>query len=296
MRILTLLSGRPSTRHSDTKQDTAPCAEMIEQRVTRSKERWKTPLDENMPTFPRSQDRPYSTTNFTTETTVTPQARMGISSSQEENGSSPDSNKEQVTPIRMAPVQNTPRSPKPRQLCSPMSPSVYSRNTDGISILPNDSIMSFENANEDSFSHENGSAVIITSRAVRSYAIGTPSPKGNNNSNHSTKDWKAWLSHEVSELDCDTEQDITIHDKYSTPTGHTPTGHRRELTEISGATTDSVVDEPSDPSNEQEEAREDDNKQAQNRLVPSGQPDRATSNGQGLKHPPRIDKSKGTYR
>ncbi|KAF2014538.1 MFS general substrate transporter [Aaosphaeria arxii CBS 175.79] len=108
-------------------------------------------------------------------------------------------------------------SPAPRMIFSPLSPSVYSRNTDGASItLHNDSVVGL--AQEDD--EDAGSAIIMTSTAVKSYVIGTPSRRQPSASARSSKDWKAWLSHEVSELDGSTQEDIAIHDKYSTPTGH----------------------------------------------------------------------------
>lgn len=120
------------------------------------------------------------------------------------------------------------RSPKPRQVFSPLSPSIYSRNTDGASILPNDSIMSLDAtaAKSGRKGSISGSAVIITSHSVKSYVIGTPTPHRGTESARSSRDWKAWLSHEVSELGNLSTEDISI--QYSTPTAH-----RREFTQIS---------------------------------------------------------------
>lgn len=124
--------------------------------------------------------------------------------------------------------RNPLRSPKPRQVFSPLSPSIYSRNTDGASILPNDSIMSLDAtaAKSGRKGSISGSAVIITSHSVKSYVIGTPTPQRVTGSARSSRDWKAWLSHEVSELGNLSTEDISI--QYSTPTAH-----RREFTQIS---------------------------------------------------------------
>lgn len=132
------------------------------------------------------------------------------------------SREEQVTP-----VQTTHKSPRPRQLFSPLSPSVYSRNTDGMSILPNDSMISFEDAKYERGIRDGGSAVITTSHSVRSYAIGTPSPPNASDSTHSSRDWKAWLSHEVSELANDSRENIAIDESYIASARH-----RRELAQI----------------------------------------------------------------
>jgi hypothetical protein len=86
-----------------------------------------------------------------------------------------------------------------------------------MSILPNDSVMSFNEVSRNQTNHESGSAVIITSQSVKSYTIGTPSPKHGIESNRSSRDWKAWLSHEVSELDVNTSNDYTFSNAY-TPT------------------------------------------------------------------------------
>ncbi|KAF1960919.1 MFS general substrate transporter [Byssothecium circinans] len=221
---LTSFSGRPSTRQSHDQQAVTPSADLIEQRVARSKERWKSPLEENKPTFPRYQDRQYAFTNFTTETNATTlHTTAETSTFAELEGGSPTSEVEQITSIPTNRIQHTPRGPKPRQLFSPQSPSIYSRNTDGASILANDSVMSFDHANE-SFSHESGSTVIVTSRSVRRYAIGTPSPHRATDSTHSSRDWKAWLSHEVSELGAGSQEDIRIDESYTPTAKHLHSG------------------------------------------------------------------------
>ena len=115
----------------------------------------------------------------------------------------------------------SPKSPttqllKPTQ--TPLSPSIYSRNTDGFSILPNDSVMSFSNPPEQERINNGGSAVILTSRSVRSYVIGTPSPN-RPSSTRSSRDWKAWLSHEVSGIETTNQEELTIHEQYTTPSG-----------------------------------------------------------------------------
>jgi hypothetical protein len=141
------------------------------------------------------------------------------------------------------PAHLTPRSPQPRPLLSPLSPSIYSRNTDGMSILPNDSVMSFDDTNDGDATHGSGSAVIITCRSVKSYTIGTPSPKHGTDSNRSSRDWKTWLSHEISELDANARSDYTFQSTY-TPTIRQyspPTRHHREFSQIGGDEATTVI-------------------------------------------------------
>ena len=173
-------------------------------RVARAKTRWQTPLNESLtPQFPRETDRLYTMAD-------PPQRRP-------------------TDPVNAAAGQSSaPVSPSAQLLNStqtPMSPSVYSRNTDGVSILPNDSVMSIGSPYESDHTHQGGSAVILTSQSVRSYVIGTPSPK-RPDSTRSSRDWKAWLSHEVSGIEAASQEDITIQQQYATPSGK----HKRVAT------------------------------------------------------------------
>ncbi|PVH96822.1 hypothetical protein DM02DRAFT_598524 [Periconia macrospinosa] len=203
-------------------QESSPSTEQIERRIAKSRDRWKAQLDEHMPKHMAYRDTSYETTRYVGQTTATPPKPTETPSSLEFKDASPAVNKEQVTP-----VYASQKSPGPREILSPLSPSVYSRNTDGLSILPNDSILSFEETKEGRVAQEGGSAVVMASHSVRSYAIGTPSPQRVSDSTHSSRDWKAWLSHEVSELATESREDIAINESYITPTGH-----RRELTQI----------------------------------------------------------------
>jgi hypothetical protein len=120
-----------------------------------------------------------------------------------------------------------PVSPPPRPIMSPLSPSVYSRNTDGISILPNDSVMSFKGPDELERHHNGGSALILTSQSVRSYVVGSSPCRSD--SARSSRDWKTWLSHEVSSMEFTSQEDLRIDEQYLTPSGK----HRRESTRTS---------------------------------------------------------------
>ncbi|KAI4945090.1 hypothetical protein J4E91_008067 [Alternaria rosae] len=190
-----------------------PTASQIEKRVERAKERWKTPLDEaGHLQFPRETDRTYDVATFV--------QRTG------ENTKSAVQHEEQVETtsrgiadqyLRRLPV--SPRvsvSQASHTAMTPMSPSIYSRNTDGVSILPNDSVMSFGGPGEAERSHDGGSAVVSTSQSIRSYVVGTPSPH-RREPTRTSRDWRAWLSHEISGMEFTSQEDLRIHDRFTTP-------------------------------------------------------------------------------
>ncbi|EON64532.1 hypothetical protein W97_03765 [Coniosporium apollinis CBS 100218] len=87
-----------------------------------------------------------------------------------------------------------------------VSPSVYSRNTDGQSPCSNDSAISLVCGENDG----TGTAVIITSHPVKSYALGSSRAPTRVHSGKSSKEWKAWLSKEISELEIENQEDVTI--------------------------------------------------------------------------------------
>ncbi|KAF2439771.1 hypothetical protein P171DRAFT_476218 [Karstenula rhodostoma CBS 690.94] len=232
-------------KHSRTNHSTAedtqvqtivtPSARQLEQRLKRSNERWKTPLDEppkHGSFHYRSHARTISASHFADAAFHTPNTVVGIPALPELEGDSP----KETTPteLRATPVNHASGTPRLNPLSSPLSPSIYSRGTDGMSILPNDSVMSFDGTQDHQSNDDSGSAVIIASHAVKSYVIGTPSPRHKTVSTGSSKDWKAWLSREVSELGSSLEGDITIDQGY-TPTirnASPASRHRRELTQI----------------------------------------------------------------
>lgn len=130
-----------------------------------------------------------------------------------------------------------------------MSPSIYSRNTDGASILPTDSVLSFTGPHQHHPDQQGGSAVILTSQSVRSYVIGTPSPK-RPISTRSSRDWKAWLSHEVSAIETVSRENLVIDEQYNTPSQR----HKHDLahtirtSQTGSEDTTVVVREPYDTS------------------------------------------------
>jgi hypothetical protein len=167
-----------------------PTAEQIEVRVAKAKARWQTPLDESaIPQFPRET------------------SRLHISTSDLARQHHWDQDVASTAP---ASPQSHKRLPS-KSLQMPMSPSVYSRNTDGVSLQLNDSVMSLENTHEHATTTQEGSALILTSQSVRSYVIGSPSPN-RPSSTQSSRDWKAWLSHEVSSFETAGQEDLKIYD------------------------------------------------------------------------------------
>lgn len=169
-------------------------------RVAREKNRWQTSLNESSTLqFPRETDRLYTVVDL-----------------------SPPPSSDQVADT----AKRSPTVASTKLMQTPMSPSIYSRNTDGFSILPNDSVMSFGGLYEPERTQLGGSAVILTSQSVRSYVIGTPSPN-RRESARSSHDWKAWLSHEVSGIEAAGQEDITIHEQYATP----PAKHKRAISQ-----------------------------------------------------------------
>lgn len=194
----------------------SPSREQIERRVSKAKERWKTPLDDVAQLqFPRETERTYNVAEFTQRTV-------------QEDDQHKSLEEVEVHRTDIPGPSGTPCSPTPRTIMSPLSPSVYSRNTDGMSILPNDSVMSFSGPDGLERHHNGGSAVILTSKSVRSYVVGTPSPR-RPDSARSSRDWKAWLSHEVSNMEFTSQEDLRIDEQYLTPSGK----HRRNNTRTS---------------------------------------------------------------
>lgn len=232
---LTHCSSQPTAENTHVQKIATPSAGLLEQRLTRSNERWKMPLEEHQKYGPfhyRSHARTISASHLADSAFRTPNTVVGISTLPELEGDSP----KETTPtgLRATPVNLASGTPRFNPLFSPLSPSIYSRGTDGMSILPNNSVMSLDGTEDRQSNDDSGSAVIIASHAVKSYVIGTPSPRHKTESTRSSKDWKAWLSREVSELGNSLEGDITIDQGYSpTIRNDSPASrHRRELTQI----------------------------------------------------------------
>ncbi|CAO2654048.1 Nn.00g107810.m01.CDS01 [Neocucurbitaria sp. VM-36] len=219
--VKVVTSERHPTHGDDSPQAFTPSATQIEQRVVKAEDRWKTPLDEaETLQFPRETNRTYNVTNFARQ--IIPCETLRDSANHV--GQLPsDSHEPSGQDLPKLPASPTSPSPNPRTVMSPMSPSVYSRNTDGISIFPNDSFVSCSGLNDSETIHNGGSAVILTSQSVRSYVIGTPSPR-HPDYTRTSRDWKAWLSHEISGMESASQEDLMIHERDLTPSGK----HRRD--------------------------------------------------------------------
>ncbi|KAF2868243.1 hypothetical protein BDV95DRAFT_161034 [Massariosphaeria phaeospora] len=223
---------RPPTRNSNTETTVAPTAEQIEHRLERSNSRWKTPLEEsNVPHLEPAAKRTFNVTNFARRTFAHKQSKGALATHGEDVSRALEELQAMQRSETCAPRESLspPRSPSSKPIFSPLSPSVYSRNTDGASIQPNDSAMSLDGAIDGPDTDGGEATVVITSHAVKSYVIGTPtpSPRRDLDSTRSSRDWKAWLSHEVSELGNMSEENITLQQQYIPSTRH-----RREFTQI----------------------------------------------------------------
>ncbi|KAJ4374871.1 hypothetical protein N0V83_001949 [Neocucurbitaria cava] len=214
------------THGNDSPQVYSPSAAQIEQRIERAKDRWKMSLDEaETLQFPRETNRTYNVTNFAQQVTLceTPSGGANCIGQQQIH-----SHEVRERNDREATASSQSITPNLRKIMSPMSPSVYSRNTDGNSIFPNDSFISSNGLDDTETIHNGGSAVILTSQSVRSYVIGTPSPR-RGNSTRTSRDWKAWLSSEISGMELSSQEDLKIDERDVTPSGH----HRRNATRTS---------------------------------------------------------------
>ena len=187
-----------------------PSASQIERRVEKTRDRWRAQLGEagNF-RFPREMDKTYDVTTAVVKPQKTPDAKAEyIEKAEDYNHTIANQSPRQP---RTTPKAIT--SPQPKVMITPMSPSIYSRNTDGISINLSDSIVSFDGSGQLGHSHNAGSAVILTSQSVRSYVVGTPSPK-RQAAAHTSRDWRAWLSHEISGMELSSQEDFSITGQY----------------------------------------------------------------------------------
>jgi hypothetical protein len=201
------------TANQQRTQTCSPSPTQIEKRVERAKDRWKTPLDDvKQLQFPRETNRTHNVTNPAIQAV----SYHALNNSKEQCATVfTVTNDEKWKPYNQPNCTDSPVSPVCRSVKSPLSPSVYSRNTDGISLLPNDSTMSFTGPADSDHLRDEGSAVILTSQSVRSYVVGTPSPT-RPDSTRTSRDWKAWLSHEVSSMEFTSQEDLRIHNRFLT--------------------------------------------------------------------------------
>ena len=192
--------------------------------MKRAKDRRQAPLEEGerLP-FPRETDRTYNVTNFVKH--IVPCETPGGGIGRIERLRIYDHEHTEHGRCELPMSADSPMPLTPRPLKSPLSPSIYSRNTDGISILPNESVMSLTRPEEHARRHDPGSALILTSQSARSYVVGTPSPP-RQDPLRTSRDWKDWLSNEISGIDFTNHENLRIHEKYMTPPGQ---GQRNKI-------------------------------------------------------------------
>ncbi|USP74908.1 uncharacterized protein yc1106_02182 [Curvularia clavata] len=218
------LGSSSTTKPQHASSPYIPSASQIAKRMEKSRDRWKAHLaDPESFQFPRETDKTYDVTAFVRQTCVTPSDSTKSSKKSEPQGCrliEEDS-------LNSQPSLEVPRS---TYMNMPMSPSIYSRNTDGISINTNDSATSFHRPGQSGQFHNAGSAVVLTSQSVRSYVVGTPSPRRQEVA-HTSRDWRAWLAHEISSMELSSCEDLAINERY----GKSSQGDRSDATHVSSA-------------------------------------------------------------
>ena len=204
-----------------------PTKDLLEQRAERAKNRWKFPLqDSGSPFF---SSRPSRLPVGESPYEMRPNHRS--IQRQMNEGEVPDD----VFNDRLEENhhQNDPeRARLAREL---MSPSIYSRNTEGRSKGP--SPASKQSGTETS--------IVITSRDIQTIPIASEqkSPSPRKMSSQSARDWKAWLTHEIGDLPFP-EGEVIVSELDQNPHGlteseqpkeewsHNFPNHRREIEEI----------------------------------------------------------------
>lgn len=216
----TTLDSLPHSSHDHRKQTLqvfCPSAAQIETRKEKSDGRWKAHLEDiEKPQFPRETYRTYDVKNFAEDRSSLKISSTSITRTKDCSGLFGNTNASSgiTSPCRLKSRFASPPEP-PISMC--LSPSVYSRDTDGISIGRNGSFISLGNPDGVACTINSGSAIIQTSQSVRSYVLGTPSPQ-RLDSTRNSRDWKAWLSREVSGIESISQEDITICKHYATST------------------------------------------------------------------------------
>ncbi|KAF2834546.1 hypothetical protein M501DRAFT_989619 [Patellaria atrata CBS 101060] len=193
---------------------TRPTQGQLGQRAEKEKDRWKTNMDEGRSLFyPRSpKSRPGEVNPYE----LTP--------AEEIFG---ENIKPQVADIKTTPPNTHGLLHPPLCTPEPVSPSIYSRHTDGRSPTPK----AAGSAAPDGLSSSDvGTAVVIASgeSSKYSYKLGSPLRPANLHSIRSSRDWKAWLSKEVAELDIDDPKRYELADQRVLG----ESGHHRELAQI----------------------------------------------------------------
>lgn len=179
-----------------------PSSLQIAKRLDKVDDAWNGPLDEGTPPFSQPRTTPHAMPREDTFANFRRRSPAG------------DKALPSTPNARELTAQPGERSDLREQIASDIlnvvSPSIYSRNTNGQSPGSNDSSISLVCGENDG----TGTAVIITSHPVKSYALGSGRVHTRIQSGKSSKEWKAWLSKEVSELEVQSRQDITIGNEF----------------------------------------------------------------------------------
>ncbi|KAF2759122.1 hypothetical protein EJ05DRAFT_485191 [Pseudovirgaria hyperparasitica] len=205
-----------------------PSAEQRAARAERASHRWKSPLDDGHRSLERASNE---------------KVLMASSNSFLDRGQEPTEDCRAVSIDGDGDDFGTPKAthvtyddsiadgivlPKSRTPARCVSPSIYSQHTNSQHSFVNmDSVTNLPYAVPKEGA---GSAVIITSHPVSCWTIGTPTPTGKrvSHSARSSRDWKAWLSKEVAELEQLASAELAINEL-----DLKQQGHRRERTQIS---------------------------------------------------------------
>lgn len=208
---LTVKRLRNRLQKSRKEEPPKPTADQIASRMEKSNQRWKQPLESGRSMFyPRSSQG------------VSPDRLMRAS---EQLGCSPISNAS--TPKTVPePVQEPPAVTRSMGV---LSPSIYSQNTNSSPTrLPNDSAVSLEPSNRHAVVV--GTAVINPSQLAGKYSIGSEAKGIIPRLAKTSRDWKAWLSKEVEELEVQSTGNFTLSSEYiEAPSS---SGHRREHAQV----------------------------------------------------------------
>lgn len=208
---LTVKRLRNRLQKSRKEEPAKPTADQIAYRVEKSNERWKQPLESGRSIFyPRSPQG------------VSPERHIRASG---QSDSSPESNAS--TPKNAPePVQEPPLITRSMGV---MSPSIYSQNTSSSPTrLPNDSAVSLAPSNRHAVVV--GTAVINPSQLAGKYSIGSETKGMIPRLAKTSKDWKAWLSKEVKDLEVQPTESFTLSSEYVQAPSNS--GHRREHAQV----------------------------------------------------------------
>ncbi|KAF2086353.1 hypothetical protein K490DRAFT_66906 [Saccharata proteae CBS 121410] len=201
-----------------------PTEEQLAIRKNRADKRWQAPLEERGPVFPKDTQRALSGADRPQKTFL---SRLKTGAGNPETPERPFGQFESRSKDALAHPPGLP------QLDTPLSPSVYSRDSDGESpVIPNRAISG--STVDDGL---RGTAVIMSSPPVVSYPVGSSPPKKPSHSARSSRDWRAWLSREVAELETENDPNITISEDFIV-------GHRREHAEIESDDTAAATHAP----------------------------------------------------